>query len=77
MRVPMEKVKSSLIESVGYDSGKKQLHVVFKKTRGRKYIYEGVDPEFYDSFMDAESIGSFFMHKIKGQFEYTVDGADG
>jgi KTSC domain len=61
-------VESSLIAAVGYDPFTHTLTVEFK--RGGKYLYRGVSPEVYDDFMAAESIGKFFLSKIKGSFDW-------
>jgi KTSC domain len=62
----MQPVESSLIAAVGFDPFTQTLTVEFK--RGGKYLYRGVSPEVYDDFLAAESIGEFFLSKIKPVF---------
>jgi hypothetical protein len=72
----MVRVNSSLIFSVGYDPEGQELHVIFKKPRDKKYVYEGVSPEFYQDFMESDSLGGFFHQSIKGKLEHRVEALD-
>ena len=59
-------IKSSLLQSVGYDSATKILEVQF--TRGSIYQYSNVEPEKAAEMLAAKSIGSFFLKEIKPNF---------
>lgn len=61
----MEKVRSSNIDSIGYEKG--SLFVRFKR-KGVLYKYEGVPPELYQSLLEANSKGAFFHRNIKRVF---------
>lgn len=64
----MQQVKSTQIESVGYDVAKKKLRVKFQ--RGAMYEYSDVPAETYTQFTAAESAGKFFGAQIKGKFPF-------
>lgn len=56
-------VKSSQIESVGYDLDTMTLEIEFKG--GSVYRYDSVGPTVYSDLMSAESVGSYFIQNIK------------
>ena len=58
-RIP---VKSSNVDSVGYEEGTKTLEVGFKS--GGVYQYAGVEPQTHLDLMGAESIGKFVSQNI-------------
>ena len=67
--VDMMPVKSSNIESIGYDADKRELHVKFKS--GGHYIYEEVESTVRTSAMAADSIGGFLhSNVIRGPKKY-------
>lgn len=53
----MTPLKSSQIESIGFDEATHTLYVNFKS--GGKYSYSGVSAETFQNFLDAESQGRF------------------
>jgi len=55
-------VKSSNVDSVGYEEGTKTLEVGFKS--GGVYQYAGVEPQTHADLMGAESIGGFVNQNI-------------
>lgn len=68
-------IDSSLLTSVGFEAdytipGKGpldplgNLEVEFKSD-GSVWRYPGIDKSLYDQMMQAESVGSFFMKKIR------------
>lgn len=63
----MKPVKSSNVESVGYDSETKTLGVKFKNNP-KVYEYPGVPADTHAALMAAESVGSYFARNIKGKF---------
>ena len=63
----MDSVKSSFIDSVGYDELGKRLIVRFNSES--IYEYQNVSREVYIAFMEAESKGRFYAKYIRGKFE--------
>jgi len=69
----MKKVKSSNIDSVGYDADKKELHVAFKGSSNKKvYVYKGVEADKAKRFAESESLGKFLGKEIKGKHEFEM-----
>ena len=62
----MHPVNSSNIHSIGYDEEAKELHVKFAS--GATYAYEGVPPEIFDEFRQAENKMKYLNSKIKAPF---------
>lgn len=62
-----QKVKSSNIESIGYDREKLLLEVEFKG--GSLYQYKDVGPAVYLELMDSDSKGQHFSAKIRKFFK--------
>jgi hypothetical protein len=62
-----QKIKSSLIEELGYDASRQELEIQFKDS-GKVYTYSGIPPEMYTELMAAPSIGSYFTTKIKPRY---------
>lgn len=56
-------VKSTNVESIGYDLETKTLQVEFKS--GGIYQYAGVPPEMYAELLAAESVGRFVSQVIR------------
>lgn len=75
--IKMKKVKSSNIDSIGYDAEKKELHVRFKY--GKKvYVYADVPADVNERFEKSASLGRFLGKEIKGKYEFeTRDVEDG
>lgn len=65
---PMKEVKSSNLEAVGHQGTR--LFVRFKG--GGIYSYAGVPPEVYHELAAAESPGSVFRAKVRGQYKHTL-----
>lgn len=59
---PMQKVKSSNIEGIGYKANARQLYVKF--TNGGIYRYEGVPQAAFDKLRSAESVGTALRRDI-------------
>jgi hypothetical protein len=64
--IPMLPVKSSQINSVGWQSG--TLFIEFNK--GTVYSYDRVPESFFEALKKAESVGKYFAAQIKGKFEF-------
>lgn len=57
-------VASSNVDSIGYDSQLKELHVRFRNTSGT-YVYLNVPIELFRELRDAKSVGGFLNSEIK------------
>ena len=64
----MTPVDSSNIESVGYDTSNRELHVRF--LGNRTYVYSDVPAELYEELLRAPSKGSFLNRAVKGAYTY-------
>jgi len=64
----LDKVVSSNISHVGYNSKKQVLHILF--TNQIMYEYHAVSPEIYKEMMEAPSLGSYFSKNIARKFTY-------
>jgi len=67
--VELAPVKSSNLAAVGYDAAAKELHVQFKGKDGtvsKTYIHANVTPDQHAEFMKAESAGSHYAAKFRG-----------
>lgn len=60
----MQKVKSSNIDSIGYNADEKQLLVKFKS--GKTFSYKYLTSPEYEALVNADSVGSHFSKFIKG-----------
>ncbi|MBX9825358.1 MAG: KTSC domain-containing protein [Xanthobacteraceae bacterium] len=69
-RVP---VRSSNIESVGYDAASETLEVQFRSSGGI-YQYGAVPAATHARFMSAPSKGKFFDQYIRNKFRTTKVG---
>lgn len=61
-------VLSREIEWIGYEQDRNLLQVEF--IVGSIYQYQDVPKNVYEQFLQADSYGRFFEHKIKGQYPY-------
>lgn len=62
--VKMINVNSQSIKQIGYF--RKQMVIVFMN--GDKYTFDKIPRDLFDEFKGAQSIGAFFIDKIKGNF---------
>lgn len=62
-------VDSSMLASVGYDAKTQTLEVEFNN--GGVYQYFDVEEEVYKNLLSAESIGSYFYHNIRDDYDYS------
>ncbi|MBW4609274.1 MAG: KTSC domain-containing protein [Hassallia sp. WJT32-NPBG1] len=65
--MPMLSVNSSMAASIGYDKNEQLLQVEFHN--GAVYQYSGVEAETWEDLHDADSIGRYYNHEIKGRYE--------
>ena len=61
-------VDSSNLASVGYDEENKILEIEFN--HGGIYQYFDVPKDEYDALMNASSLGSYFYHNIRDDYEF-------
>jgi hypothetical protein len=59
---------STVIRSHFYDPATSTLTITF--VTGRRYAYDDVPQEVYDSFKASFSRGTFFNHHIRDQYGY-------
>lgn len=71
---PME-LESSAIRRVLYDAATAVLYVEFKSSQS-VYAYAGVERPLFEALMNAGSVGQYFHHQIKKQFEHEVVSQD-
>ena len=64
----MTPVDSSNIESVGYDTSNRELHVRF--LGNHTYVYSDVPAEVFEELLRAPSKGSYFNRAVKGVYVY-------
>ena len=63
-----QSVESSNLASIGYDVENEILEVEFN--HGGIYQYFDVPENVYEELMNADSHGSYFVHNIKGDYDY-------
>jgi hypothetical protein len=61
-------VDSSMLATVGYDAKTKTLEVEFN--HGGVYQYFDVSKKVYEELINAESVGSYFYHNIRDDYDY-------
>lgn len=64
---------SSNIDVLGYDRETETLYVEFHSSP-TVYAYSGVKESTYDMLIGADSVGSFYAHHIKGNFDSEIAG---
>jgi hypothetical protein len=62
----MHSVNSSHLRAVGYEPATRKLHIQFQN--GDTHEYSNVSPDFHQTMMASDSIGSFFHKHIKPLF---------
>jgi hypothetical protein len=58
---------SSMISRIEYDKEENTLYVTFIK--GGTYAYNVPDESIYTEMINADSVGKFFLSRIKGKFD--------
>jgi hypothetical protein len=66
-------VDSSRVSEMRYDSGLREIHVIFKD--GTPWTYQGVDEGIFNRFRSAESPGRF-INNVLNSFPYHRGGFD-
>lgn len=59
---------SSHISQIGYNVGRKTLHIIFYN--GHWYRYSGVPAEVVIGLLQAASHGTYFWSHIRGYYQY-------
>ena len=70
--IDMVPVVSSNVSAIGYDRDRNVLAVRFHG--GATYHYRNVPENVYQNMIEAESVGRFLAHQIKGKYEYEKVG---
>lgn len=74
----MQRVSSSHVMSIGYDSEAQELWVRFapsvKDPHGPLGAYLDVDPDTAESLMSSPSIGAALHAQVKGSFTWRPEG---
>jgi hypothetical protein len=63
-------VDSSLLASVDYDASQSVLQLEFRS--GAMYRYFAVPATIHEDLLSADSKGSYFNSRIRGNFPYTL-----
>lgn len=66
-RVEMLPVDSLMANALGYDAENHILQVEFNN--GAVYQYTGVESEIWDELQETDSIGKYFNHEIRGNYQ--------
>ncbi|PYQ25702.1 MAG: KTSC domain-containing protein [Acidobacteria bacterium] len=66
-RTNRQRVKSSVIATVGYDAGDRRLEVAFHN--GRVYAYLDVPASVYEKLVTAESVGKVFNEEVRPHYK--------
>jgi hypothetical protein len=78
--VDRSRVQSKLLKSIGYDAQSQVLEIEFHPRNasdtGTVYRYFKVPIDVANRLMSDRSQGSFFLNKIKGEYEYRKVEAD-
>lgn len=68
--ITLNPVQSNRIGAIGYDPASKTLAVQFKAGARAIYHYPGVEPETFEEFRAAKSLGTYFGQNLQRlQFE--------
>ncbi len=63
--IALEPVESNQVGAIGYCAETKTLAVQFRRGARAIYHYPGVEPETFEAFKGAESIGGYFAANLK------------
>ncbi len=64
-QIALQPVESNQVGAIGYDQDTKTLAVQFRRGALAIYHYANVEPETFEAFRGAESIGTYFGKHIK------------
>lgn len=73
LTIGLNPVRSSNVESVGYDAPTQTLAVQFKG--GKVYHYFDVPQEVHSGFGKAESVGKYIGANVVGKFKHALQAA--
>ncbi|MGE5222538.1 MAG: KTSC domain-containing protein [Omnitrophica WOR_2 bacterium] len=63
-------VTSDMVASLGYDTERSVLYVLFNT--GKAYEYHNVPPEEYQALLSAESKGTYMRTHIINHYDYSL-----
>lgn len=66
-----KEVTSSQMKKVAYDESKQELFITFNNNK--VYKYSNVSLCLFNEFISAESVGSFFIKRIKNNKDYPFE----
>ena len=66
--VDHQPVFSSHVDSIGYDTATRELHVTYSS--GRTAVYEGVDAGVMRSVVTSPSIGLALREHVRGRYKH-------
>ena len=66
MAIPMHSVESSNISYIGYNYDTQELYITFVK--GDNYKYDNVPEQVFKEFLEASSVGKYYIANIRGQY---------
>lgn len=64
----MKSVKSSNIDSIGYNKEEQQLFIKFNN--GSLYMYNDVPEDVWEDLQNSESKGKFVNNELKNVYDY-------
>ena len=64
--VVTKQVVSSAIKQLAYDLDRRVLTITF--TSGNEYDYENFEPDTFERFYKAKSVGRFYNEQVKGLY---------
>ena len=68
MALVTKTVRSSHVDTVGYDAEQGELHVTYNS--GKTAVYKDVDEKTANSVMNAPSVGQALHRQVRGRFEH-------
>ena len=68
MKIKRDPVSSTSLKSVGYDEDTEELEIEFND--GRLYQYFSVPSNEYENFMNASSLGRYFVKNIRNNYSF-------
>lgn len=64
----MKSVKSSNIDSIGYNKEEQQLFIKFNN--GSLYMYNDVPEDVWEDLQNSESKGKFVYYELRNMYDY-------
>ena len=67
IEIPLQDIDSTFIARIGYDADTQTLALQMHNCSD-VFHYQNVPANIYEDFRNADSIGRYFVHHIKGQY---------